>query len=350
MRILYDARSVRTPAGEYVFQGLASTWAADPRVQRVVAAIPPKFDRALIPPGVEWVEVRSRSWLGHVLTHIPRTADRHRVDVIFSPNGVGPRDRRSIVYFQDLLHFRPRLGESERLSSRTARALRAQWRTIALSESRLAVAVSQDILGEVERRTDIDTVMIPNGIDVPGLVWRGDRDAICVMGGIGARKDERTAIRAWARLSPRVRAGTTLEIVGVEPEERRSLLRQLAESLGVSASVGVHGRLQREEFLKCIAAARLAVSCSLLEGFGLPVGEALALGAPVLCSDLPAHRELLDRAAAGACFRRGDAEDLAQHIELALRGEPPHRLTSPPADWSWRARAREHIDAYLRVR
>jgi glycosyltransferase involved in cell wall biosynthesis len=36
---------------------------------------------------------------------------------------------------------------------------------------------------------------------------------------------------------------------------------------------------------------RALVHVSLFEGFGLPVVEALAHGAPVLCSDLPAHRE-----------------------------------------------------------
>jgi glycosyltransferase involved in cell wall biosynthesis len=37
--------------------------------------------------------------------------------------------------------------------------------------------------------------------------------------------------------------------------------------------------------------ARALLLPSLAEGFGLPVAEALAVGVPVLCSDLPALRE-----------------------------------------------------------
>ena len=37
---------------------------------------------------------------------------------------------------------------------------------------------------------------------------------------------------------------------------------------------------------------RALIHCSLFEGFGLPVLEGLAHGIPVLCSDLPPHREI----------------------------------------------------------
>ncbi|HEX6813247.1 MAG TPA: glycosyltransferase family 1 protein [Planctomycetota bacterium] len=46
--------------------------------------------------------------------------------------------------------------------------------------------------------------------------------------------------------------------------------------------------------LQLLGACRAVVQCSLFEGFGMPVIEALANGAPVLCSDIAPFREITD--------------------------------------------------------
>jgi glycosyltransferase involved in cell wall biosynthesis len=56
---------------------------------------------------------------------------------------------------------------------------------------------------------------------------------------------------------------------------------------------------------------------SEMEGFGLPVAEAMACGCAVIASDLPSIREF-----AGAnplYIRPGDSEQLARHVERLLR-------------------------------
>ena len=68
----------------------------------------------------------------------------------------------------------------------------------------------------------------------------------------------------------------------------------------------------------CYRHSKLLVAPSLVEGFGLPVAEALLAGCPVLCSDIPAHREI----GGDACqyVYLGDQDDLrlARSIEQAL--------------------------------
>jgi glycosyltransferase involved in cell wall biosynthesis len=54
-----------------------------------------------------------------------------------------------------------------------------------------------------------------------------------------------------------------------------------------------------------LSGARALLAPSFAEGFGLPVAEALALGVPVVCSDLPAHRFV-----GGAAPDYLDADDL----------------------------------------
>ncbi|MQA06390.1 MAG: glycosyltransferase [Streptosporangiales bacterium] len=60
------------------------------------------------------------------------------------------------------------------------------------------------------------------------------------------------------------------------------------------------------------------------ESFGLVLAEAMAAGAPVLASDLPAFRSVLGPAHAGATFRTGDAEALAK-AAAGLLDDPVRR-------------------------
>lgn len=351
MRILFDARSVRTPSGLYVFQGLAAAWCDNARVSAVFAAIPEGFDSSRVPRGVEPVRHESASWLRHVGTVLPRIADRVQADIIFSPNASPPRDERSVMFFQDLYHFRPRVSKEERrVRAWVGRTTRASWRAVAAPAALLGVAVSTEVLAHVRRRVRVRSVLIPNGVDVHDHRWTGDADEVVVMGGIGSRKDEGVAIRAWARAPAHARDGLRLHVIGVEPATRRDTLAALAASLGVAGSTTVTGLLQRAEFLETVARSRLAISCSRLEAFGLPVAEALALGAPLLCTDIPAHRELMRRAAAGWHFAPHDAIDLSRRIAATLEGSGPPRMAPAPDAWSWRVRADEHLDAYDRAR
>lgn len=350
MRILYDARSVRTPAGLYVFRGLTSSWRDDGSVARVHVAVPQGFDLSVIPAGVEPVQHDGGSWYAHVQRVLPRLADRLGVDIIFAPNAAAPRDPRSVLYFQDLFHFRARIVERQRLRGWVERVSRAAWRAIAAPDSLLGVAVSTEILEEVRSQVCLPSVLIPNGVDVDGHRWLGDGDFVLVMGGIGARKDEATALHAWSKLSRSARDGLSLRIVGVEPIERRRSLEALAASLGLTQDVTVDGGMSRSDFLEGIARARLAISCSRLEAFGLPVAEALAIGTPLICSNIPSHDELLRRASAGRTYESRNAGDLARHIESVLSGDIPPRMTAEPARWTWHARAREHLDAYRKAR
>jgi glycosyltransferase involved in cell wall biosynthesis len=346
MRLLFDCRSVRTPAGAYVFRGLTNGWLNDHRVSAVLAAVPAGFDRTWLPEGVEPLCVPAGGWLQHLRTAIPRIADRNLADIIFVPNGLPPADLRVVIYFQDLYHFRILSGPVTSLQGRAVELARAAWRRYAAPSCRLAVPVSTDIHHEVVRRLDIPIVMIPNGVDVGNARWASGGDRIVVMGGHGRRKGEDVALRAWVLVPARSRKGLRLALIGVEPSERRKELQQMAARLAIGDSVDVEGTMPRDDYLERIAASLLTISCSRMEAFGLPVAESLAMGAPLLASDLPSHRELIARAGAGESFPVGNAGALAARITAALEGDMPPRLTSAPFGWSWRDRARQHVDAY----
>lgn len=89
-----------------------------------------------------------------------------------------------------------------------------------------------------------------------------------------------------------------------------------------------------------LKACRALVHVSLFEGFGMPVLEGMASGAPVLCSDLPPHREIAsdaalfvnphdDHAIADALVRIHSDTVLRQ--DLALSGYNRAQMLTPKA-------------------
>jgi glycosyltransferase involved in cell wall biosynthesis len=348
MRILYDARSTRTPAGRYILMGLTRGWMADSRVSEVLVAVPSHENGFEVPPGASKVTSHAKSWRRYITRELSAIATAIQADVIFSPNATPPRDRRAVLYFQDLKHVRRHQDHVLDGRQRVGEALRGAWRRFVAPMCGLAVCVSEDIARDVRAQLPLPVEVIPNGVDVGGLWWSGERSTVLVMGGIGPWKGEETALRAWAAMPNAARKECQMAIVGVAPEDRRQVVTGLARDLRVEETVHVSGILPRAEFLQAIASSRIAVSCSRFESFGLPVAEALAIGAPVICTNLPAHVELVNRAGAGQLVPTDDPRALAMAVERAISGEGPQRLTSAPEGWSWTDRARQHVDAFVR--
>jgi glycosyltransferase involved in cell wall biosynthesis len=83
------------------------------------------------------------------------------------------------------------------------------------------------------------------------------------------------------------------------------------------------GYLDDPTLVAILRRARALIFPSRYEGFGLPLVEAMALGCPVVASDLPTAREI----GIGACwvFPPGDADALA--AQLALVDAHPHQVS-----------------------
>lgn len=93
--------------------------------------------------------------------------------------------------------------------------------------------------------------------------------------------------------------------------------RRYAESLGVASHVTLPGRILYRDLHAYLALGEVAVApkMSLTEGNG-KIANYMAMGLPTVAFDTPVAREIL--ADTGLYARRGDAEDLAARLELAL--------------------------------
>lgn len=99
-------------------------------------------------------------------------------------------------------------------------------------------------------------------------------------------------------------------------------------------------------------AADAFVYPSLLEGFGIPVLEAMASGTPILCSDIPSLAEVVGDGAVRVSPY--DEESLMAGMALlmgqpALRRELCERGLARAAHFSWQRAARETLEIYRQV-
>ena len=104
-----------------------------------------------------------------------------------------------------------------------------------------------------------------------------------------------------------------------------------------------------EDLRALYASCRIFIYPSMYEGFGLPPLEAMACGAPVIASRIPAHMEVTGSAA--TLFDPRSADELSQKILELLGDENARRALSlagqkHAAKFSWERTARETLEVY----
>jgi len=221
--------------------------------------------------------------------------------------------------FQDLVY--PQFFDADERRRRIGfRAdLRRADRVVAVSEATKAMAVER-----VHVKGERITVLPPiaGGLRAP----LDPREALNRLDDLDLHRAEFAVYPAnfWPHKNHERLLTATARIVREEPEfllvlcgaldEGREKLRGRIESLGLAPNVRLLPYLEDADATALLEGAEFLVFPSLFEGFGLPVLEAMALGTPVACSDLPA---LLEVARDAALFF--DADDEAGLASTMLR-------------------------------
>ncbi len=143
-----------------------------------------------------------------------------------------------------------------------------------------------------------------------------------------AHKNHLTVVRALAALKRRG-LSVTFVFTGQLGDHRNgadcvlSTLLQEAAALGVYEQIRVLGLVPRADLLDLMRSAAAVLQPSRWEGWSTTVQDAKAIGRPVICSDLPVHREQAPDAL--FFFAPLDPEDLAEKLATAL----PHFVPGP---------------------
>ncbi len=180
------------------------------------------------------------------------------------------------------------------------------------------IAVSERARDSVARWVPGHYEIVPNGVAIPERAEAGGREnKIVFVGRHDPRKGLLTLLRAWPKL--RRRTGASLKVIGADPLSVRLLMaRHRLHEEGLE----LPGFLSEEELSAEISSAKLLVAPSLGgESFGMVLTRAFACATPVVASDIPGYREVLDERASVA-VPPGDAEALERAVVELLEDEP----------------------------
>ncbi len=141
-----------------------------------------------------------------------------------------------------------------------------------------------------------------------------------------------------------------LVLVGKEDYFYRRLKKKVAE-VNSSDKVVFYGEADDDNLRDLYKNAAALVLPSLMEGFGLPALEAMGQGCLVLCSNIPAFREIC--ADAAIYFDPTSVEDMAQKIEEVIRNKNADKYRELIEKgrkrtqlFSWQKMAQETLEVY----
>jgi glycosyltransferase involved in cell wall biosynthesis len=347
-------------AGRYAEELIPALLAAEPSLRVTVFVnrdAPASLARTEWSDEVDWVRLptrfSNRTHLPGQALALPVVAARKRLDVVHSLANGGPPltiGARRVVTLLDLIWLHQGEAWGTPAAVRTMAVLtrisaRTATRVITISE-----AAKDDIVrnfGLAAAKVDVTPlgVRLPES---PKLRAKGGPPVVLCVAQKRPYKNLATLIQAIADL---LEEEATLVLPGAPTEHERDL-RALADRLGVAERVRFPAWVSGEELEALYAEATCFVLPSLIEGFGLPVLEAMARGVPVACSDRPALPEVAgdaallfdptDQSAVTAAVRRllTDAE---------LRKELSSRGLERAKHFSWRRTAELTLASYRRA-
>jgi len=160
--------------------------------------------------------------------------------------------------------------------------------------------------------------VVHNGIDtrlfrpLPGVKRRTDRIIVT-----NSADTPLKGLRYLLQAVSDVARKRNLRLVVVGQPKKDGDIPSLIQELGIGGRVEFTGRIRQEDLVHHYAEAAAAVVPSVYEGFGLPAGEAMACGVPVISTRGGALPEVVGDA--GLLVPPADAAALATAIETLLR-------------------------------
>ncbi|HYG41042.1 MAG TPA: glycosyltransferase family 4 protein [Cytophagales bacterium] len=131
-----------------------------------------------------------------------------------------------------------------------------------------------------------------------------------VIGCISRRKKQEQLIEALPYLDPKIK----VMFVGIE----KNSLNEYVKNFNVKQEVIYAGLVDAKEVLNYYKLFTISVLPSTMDGFGLVLVEAMALGVPVVATRAEGIINVVEENKSGLLFNDGDIKDLAAKINILL--------------------------------
>jgi len=272
---------------------------------------------------------------------------RDDVDVIHYTNYyVSPGKHRaatvSTIHDLTSYHFPETLPSGYRRYNRWAIACAVKYADLVLTPSQ---AIKRELLETFPNmREDRIQVVFQDIRDVFFQPYQGEfpREHFLYVGVLEKRKNLEFLIRAFGEFN-KDHAESRLVLIG----KRGFGSDDIAQTIAQTRNVIHHSYMPDDRLLEMYRKAHAVIMPSVYEGFGRPVVEAMAMGLPVIASDIPTNRELFDRHGRIALFGLSKTEELQSLFAKAYTA-PAERIDYGDLTmYRTTEVARRHMDAYL---
>ena len=310
-------------------------------------------EHASAPAGAEVVEVAVH-WPYPLLDLAPgrRLAGRLDLQVMHFPGNTGwtrSGPVATVLTVEDLIYLERSVRRSAR--QRVGHAY-LRWAVPRAVRSATALAtISATTAAEVADRLGRQATVIPLGVRVPVLEASPSRRTDPYLVAFSARdprKGTELALDVLRRSKPLVARLEVAARAGLPPGFEEEAAEEIADG-----SVVIHDGLERTELERLLSGASAVLYLSADEGFGLPVLEAMACGAPVVTGLAPATREVGGDAALYVDRNDpvGSAAALVREVETdaGFRAETVAAGRRRAMDHSWDEVAARYVSLYEEV-
>lgn len=312
--------------GKIRWQAAAEVRAGEARTQKlrkIAHTVASRFTHGLmLPPRASFVHV-----------------SHSRLDRTSAFSWLGETGRNGVFYVHDLIPLshpefvRPEEPERHRRRMETV----LKHASLVLCNSQVTARALRTFAQQSDR-TPPSIAVLPPGIErcflsPPNDMPRPRTPYFVTLGTIEPRKNHMLLLQLWQYLADRDGAmAPRLVIVGKRGWENSHILAMLERCPALPGLVIEVPGLEDAALARLVAGAAGLLAPSFTEGYGMPVAEAIALGTPVIASNISAHRE----AAAGQPAIFLDPLDgLSWRAALDMIAASPQRRMKPAPSSGW---------------